>query len=123
MIGFRMRFVGKDVTSISTGSHLGRYQVHDLIARGGMGEVYRAHDAHSAHDLAFSFELVLRSLAADERARACRPPCGRLATLVRRFRRSSSSGSGRDRSDYEPLATNRSTADQYAAASAGVASL
>ena len=77
----------------------------------------------SAHDLAFSLELVLRSLAADERARACRPPCGRLATLVRRFRRSSSGASGRDRSGYEPPATNRSTADQYAAASAGVASL
>jgi len=77
----------------------------------------------SAHDLAFSLELVQRSLAAAADARACRTPSGRFAALFRLFRRSSNELAGRDRSNYGPPAMNRSTADQYASTSCGVASL
>src|SRR6516225_7551135 len=31
--------------SVATGSHLGPYEIQSLIGAGGMGEVYRAHDA------------------------------------------------------------------------------
>src|SRR2546428_12581183 len=47
-----MRFVEADVTTIATGSQLGRYEVHDLIGRGGMGEVYRAHDTRLNRNVA-----------------------------------------------------------------------
>jgi serine/threonine protein kinase len=40
------------VTSISTGSQVGPYEVHDLIGRGAMGEVYRAHDPRLKRDVA-----------------------------------------------------------------------
>jgi len=47
-----MRFVEADVSTIATGSQLGRYEVHDLIGRGGMGEVYRAHDTRLNRNVA-----------------------------------------------------------------------
>jgi eukaryotic-like serine/threonine-protein kinase len=40
------------VTSISTGSQVGPYEVQDLIGRGAMGEVYRAHDPRLKRDVA-----------------------------------------------------------------------
>ena len=40
------------MTSISTGSQVGPYQVQALIARGGMGEVFRAHDARLNRNVA-----------------------------------------------------------------------
>jgi eukaryotic-like serine/threonine-protein kinase len=40
----RVGVVYHDVASISSGSQLGPYRVNDLIAKGGMGEVYQAHD-------------------------------------------------------------------------------
>jgi eukaryotic-like serine/threonine-protein kinase len=44
MFGPGIRIVDQHVTSIATGSQLGPYRVNDLIAKGGMGEVYQAHD-------------------------------------------------------------------------------
>jgi serine/threonine protein kinase len=40
------------MTSISTGSQIGPYEVQALIARGGMGEVFRAHDARLNRNVA-----------------------------------------------------------------------
>jgi len=64
-----MRFVDSDVTSISTGSQLGRYEVHDLIARGGMGEVYRAHDTRLNRTVALKVLAPRFTADADRLAR------------------------------------------------------
>jgi eukaryotic-like serine/threonine-protein kinase len=40
------------MTSISTGSQVGPYEVQALIARGGMGEVFRAHDSRLNRNVA-----------------------------------------------------------------------
>jgi serine/threonine protein kinase len=40
------------MTSISTGSQVGPYEVQALIAHGGMGEVFRAHDARLNRNVA-----------------------------------------------------------------------
>jgi eukaryotic-like serine/threonine-protein kinase len=39
-----MGVVDLDMSTISSGSQVGPYRVSDLIAKGGMGEVYQAHD-------------------------------------------------------------------------------
>jgi serine/threonine protein kinase len=64
-----MRFVEGDVTSIATGSQLGRYQVHDLIARGGMGEVYRAHDTRLNRNVALKVLAPRFAIDSDRLAR------------------------------------------------------
>jgi Tol biopolymer transport system component/predicted Ser/Thr protein kinase len=38
--------------TLSAGDKLGPYQIHSLIGKGGMGEVYRAHDARVGRDVA-----------------------------------------------------------------------
>ncbi len=37
---------------IASGTKFGRYEIRSLIGAGGMGEVYRARDAHLARDVA-----------------------------------------------------------------------
>jgi eukaryotic-like serine/threonine-protein kinase len=37
---------------LTIGSRLGKYEIRSLVGRGGMGEVYRAHDARLARDVA-----------------------------------------------------------------------
>ena len=38
--------------TLSAGDKLGPYKIHSLIGKGGMGEVYRAHDARVGRDVA-----------------------------------------------------------------------
>ena len=38
--------------ALSTGDKLGPYEIHSLIGKGGMGEVYRAHDSRVGRDVA-----------------------------------------------------------------------
>jgi eukaryotic-like serine/threonine-protein kinase len=52
VFGCRLGFVVEDMTSISTGSQVGPYEVQALIARGGIGEVFRAHDARLNRNVA-----------------------------------------------------------------------
>jgi hypothetical protein len=52
-----------------TGQRLGSYQVSSLIGRGGMGEVYRAHDVKLGRDVAIK---VLPSMFVSDRERLAR---------------------------------------------------
>ena len=57
------------MASIPSGSHLGPYAVEDLIGRGGMGEVYRAHDTRLDRPVALKVLPQEFSTDADRLAR------------------------------------------------------
>lgn len=57
------------VSSLAAGSQLGPYQVHGLIGRGGIGEVYRAHDTRLNRNVAVK---VLSSKFAGDSASVAR---------------------------------------------------
>ena len=57
------------MASIPHGSHLGPYQVEDLIGRGAMGEVYRAHDTRLDRRVALKVLAPALSSDADRLAR------------------------------------------------------
>src|SRR6188474_3841325 len=50
--------------SLSPGSRLGHYEITGIIGAGGMGEVYRAHDARLRRDVAI--KVLPASFASDE---------------------------------------------------------
>jgi len=52
---------------VATGSRLGSYEITDLIGRGGMGDVYRAHDAKLNREVAVKFLASQRSNAENRR--------------------------------------------------------
>jgi dienelactone hydrolase len=52
---------------LTAGSHLGRYQIIDLLGAGGMGMVYRAHDDRLQRDVAI--KVLPPSVLADDDAR------------------------------------------------------
>jgi eukaryotic-like serine/threonine-protein kinase len=65
---------------LETGSKLGPYEVVALIGKGGMGEVYRAHDARLGRDVALKvsadhfserFDREARAVAALNHANVC----------------------------------------------------
>ncbi|HYT69255.1 MAG TPA: protein kinase [Vicinamibacterales bacterium] len=75
-----VEFVGGPATGDSAshnlaGQRLGSFQVQALLGRGGMGEVYRAHDSKLGRDVAI--KVLPRALIAD---------AGRLASLEREAR-------------------------------------
>jgi serine/threonine protein kinase len=65
----RLRMVGRSVE----GAPFGRYRLIELLGRGGMGEVWRAHDT-ATNNRNVAIKLLPPQLAADH-------------TFVRRFRR------------------------------------
>jgi eukaryotic-like serine/threonine-protein kinase len=57
------------MTCISRGSQLGPYQIEDLIGKGGMGEVYRAHDTRLDRHVALKVLAPQFTTDADRLAR------------------------------------------------------
>ena len=64
--------------TLAPGSRLGVYEVTALIGRGGMGEVYRAHDPRLGRDVAIkvlpeSTDSIRSAPPASNAKRACWP--------------------------------------------------
>ncbi len=65
--------------ALSAGDRLGPYEIKSLLGRGGMGEVYRAHDPKLGRDVAIkvlpdkSFRVTRNAFAVSSWKRA-RPP-------------------------------------------------
>ena len=53
---------------LASGTRLGPYEIRCLIGKGGMGEVYRAHDSRLRRDVAI--KVLPEGLARDAEARA-----------------------------------------------------
>ena len=49
--------------ALSTGDHLGRYEILGILGAGGMGEVYRANDAELDREVAI--KVLLEEVAQD----------------------------------------------------------
>ena len=52
---------------LTTGSRLGPYEIHSLLGKGGMGEVYRARDGRLDRDVAI--KVIAAPLALDPQFR------------------------------------------------------
>ena len=96
----RPRLLAHDVRDL-TGTRLGAFEVRALIGRGGMGEVYRAHDTKLGRDVAI--KVLPSAFTADagsarklrtRSARACvaQPPAHRVDPRCGRERRYSRIG-------------------------------
>ena len=59
--------------NLSPGQRIGRYEILAPLGAGGMGDVYRAHDARLGRDVAL--KVLPAAVAADSERLARRAPC------------------------------------------------